>query len=72
MSKQTGTSENYDFYMRMDTTPYIGQWLAISGGKLITHGKRADRVYYKAKKIVGDKIIALSKVSNPGVMSFSI
>jgi len=66
MTKQTGTSENYDFHMKLDTTPYIGEWLAISGGKLIAHGKRADKIYEEAKKKVGKKIIALVKVPEPG------
>ena len=55
---------NYDVFIKMDTTPYQGEWIAIAKGKILAHGKDAEEVYKKAEKKAGNTIISLSKTPN--------
>lgn len=53
---------NYEYFIKANTSEYKGEWVAISGGKIVSHGKDAQIVYNKAKekKLKGD--ISLAKV----------
>lgn len=57
-------SSNYDYFLKMDTAPYRGQWMAIADKKVVAHGKNADEVYKDAQKKSGDKNISLAKAPN--------
>ena len=57
-------SSNYDYFLKMDTAPYKGQWMAIAGKKVIAHGKKADEVYKDAQKKSGGENISLAKAPN--------
>lgn len=59
--KQYKTSSNYNFFIKTDTSAYKGEWLAISGEKIIAHGKDAEEVYKNALKITSAKNISLAK-----------
>ena len=41
-------SSNYDYFLKMDTAPYKGQWMAIAGKKVIAHGKTPKQVVKKS------------------------
>ena len=52
----------------MDTSPFKGEWIAISRRKVIWHGKDAQDVYQKAKKRYPSHDISLAKVPNEQVL----
>ena len=58
------TSSNYDFFIKTDTSPYKGEWIAIAKNKIIAHGQDAENVYKKAVKKAGNKDVSLAKVPN--------
>ncbi len=39
----------YDTFMKMDLAPYQGEWIAICGQEVISHGKKMKTVWEKAK-----------------------
>ena len=49
MGKVKQTS-NYDYFIKLDTKPYIGEWVAIADKKVVSHGKDAQEVYKKARQ----------------------
>lgn len=55
---------NYEYYVKVDTSPYKGQWIAIAGGEIVAHGKEADKVYKQAEKKSRGKEISLAKAPN--------
>lgn len=54
--------QNYNAYMSLDLSQYIGQWIAIFENAVIAHGKNAKEVYQKAMEITNGKKIMLTKV----------
>lgn len=55
---------NYDYFVRMDTSRYKGEWVAIAGKKVVAHGKDAEKVYKEAKKRYKAGDISLAKAPN--------
>lgn len=68
MKKQQKLASNYDYFIRADTSAYKGEWIAISGKKIITHGKDAQEVYKKAKQKNPTTSISLAKVPNEQIL----
>lgn len=60
MSKKS-ISQNYNFFLKVDTSRYKGEWIAIAGRKIVAHGKDAQEVYNIAKKKAPTKHISLAK-----------
>lgn len=48
-------SEEYEYYGRTDWTPYMGEYVAICGNKVIAHSKSFKEVYDAAEKVCGEK-----------------
>lgn len=48
-------SEDYDYFMQLDVSPYEGQWIGICDKKVISHAKSFKEAYQEAKKICGTK-----------------
>ncbi len=42
--------KEYETFMKMDLTPYRGEWIAIYGREVICHGKKFGAVFDQAKK----------------------
>lgn len=61
MRKTKVDSSNYNFFLKMDTSKYKGEWIAISENKVVAHGKDAQEVYKIAKKKSPIKDISLAK-----------
>ena len=53
---------NYEYFIKTDTSLYKGEWIAISQGKIISHGKDAQVAYKKAKEKKPHSDISLAKV----------
>ncbi len=64
--KKTQNS-NYDFFVRTNTSNYQGQWVAIAGKKIVSHGNDAQKVYENAKKKTSTQI-SLAKVPDKQVL----
>ena len=59
---------NYDYFIKADTSSYKGEWVAISGKKIVSHGKDAQDVYQKAQKITRGGNISLAKIPEEQVL----
>lgn len=55
-------SSNYEYFIKADTSPYKGEWVAIAKQKIVAHGKDAEIVYRKANKKYQNDEISLAKV----------
>lgn len=53
---------NYNFFIKTNTSAYKGEWVAISGEKIVSHGRDAQKVYKQAKQIVKTSDISLGKI----------
>lgn len=58
---KTRSSANYLTFLKTDTAKYTGEWIAISGKKVISHGKNAQTVYKAALKKSPSQHISLAK-----------
>lgn len=45
------TDKNYNYFIHADFSRYENEWIAISGKRVIAHGKRADLVIKRAEKL---------------------
>lgn len=72
--KQLKTSKNYNYFIKTDISQYKGEWLAISGDKIIAHGKDAQKVYKDALKKSNAKSVSLAKAPDEQmlVLQFSL
>lgn len=53
---------NYEYFIKANTSDYRGEWVAISKGKIISHGKDAQVVYNKAKEQKPRSNVSLAKI----------
>lgn len=58
---------NYDYFLKVDTSPYKGEWVAIAESKIVAHGKDAQKVYQQAKKKTPEDV-SLAKVPSEQVL----
>jgi hypothetical protein len=59
MSKLT---KNYLNFLKINTSRFKGEWVVLTGKKIIAHGKNADKVYKQAKKSHPREKISLAKI----------
>ena len=71
---QKALSPNYNFFLKMDTSKYKGEWIAIGKNKVIAHGEDAQKVYQVAKKKAPKSDISLAKAPDEQmlVLTFSL
>jgi len=55
-------TDNYAVFMDADLSPFIGEWVAICDGKVISHDPSLKRAFEMAKKECPDKRPLLTKV----------
>jgi len=60
--------EEYEFFLKMDTTPYMGEWIAICGREVVAHSKSLKETYTEAKKVCGDKEPWMAAVPPEGTL----
>jgi hypothetical protein len=53
-----------DYYMKMDMTPYIGEWIAILGREVIAHAKSFSDVHAQVSKIADPSSVLFVPVSD--------
>lgn len=56
------TSPNYEYFLRLDTGPYRGKWIAIAGNKVAATSDQADEAFKLARKKYPQKKISLNKI----------
>ena len=61
-------SDNYDYFMKLDVTPYIGQWVGICDSKVVSHSESFKEAYREAKKFCGHKKPFVAMVPSDQVM----
>ena len=63
-------NENYQFFMKTDINPYIGQWIAICKQKIVAHGKDVKKVFKEAKEKCPRERPLLTRVPDKETMIF--
>jgi hypothetical protein len=54
--------DDFDYYMKMDLTPYLDEWIAICDCKLISHKKKLKDIFSDVDVKCKDKIPLITKV----------
>lgn len=62
MKAKQKVDSNYDFFIKANTSPYKGEWVAISDKRILSHGKDAEKVYKEAKQKSKTSNISLAKI----------
>jgi dihydroxyacetone kinase-like predicted kinase len=56
-------NKNFDFFLEKDFSEYDqGDWVAIYNNKIVSHGKKLEKVVKEAKKHSSMKNILITKV----------
>lgn len=64
MKLASAPTPNYDFFLKTDSSAYKGQWIALSGKKILAHGHDAQKVYQEAQRKYPKQQISLAKAPN--------
>lgn len=62
--------KNYQFFMKANVDPYIGEWVAICNQKIISHGKNVKKVFEESKKKCPKESPLMVRVPNKETMIF--
>jgi hypothetical protein len=46
-----GVDKDYEFFMKADIDPYLGQWIAICHQRIVAHGTDVKKVFNDAKAL---------------------
>lgn len=55
-------SQEFDFFLRANLEKYKGEYVAIVGKKIASHGKNAKEVWEKAKNKFPDSLPTIAKI----------
>ena len=61
-------SEDYDYFMQLDVSPYVGQWVGICNNQVVSHDPSFKEAYKQAKKVCGPKKPFISLVPTDQAM----
>jgi hypothetical protein len=64
------TNDNYLGYMTADLRQYVGEWVAICGGKVVSHDPSIKKAYEEAKRLCHSKRPLLTMVPEEDNMIF--
>ena len=53
---------NYSTFMKMNLTPYSGEWIAICDNKVVSHGKKVKDVLHEVSRKYPSKRPFVAKV----------
>jgi uncharacterized protein DUF5678 len=65
-------NQNYQFYLNLDVSEYVGEWIAINDNKVLAHGKSITKVFKKAAKQSPHKSPLIARVPEKGTSIFKI
>lgn len=60
--KKVKPSPNYEYFLKLETAPYKGKWIAIAENKVAAASSRADDAFKIAKKKYPKSEVSLAKV----------
>lgn len=63
---------NYEYFLKLNTSPYKGKWIAIAENKIAAVGTRADETFKVAKKKYPKSKISLTKVPSQETLVLKI
>lgn len=63
-------TQNYDFFMKLDLSEHIGEWIAVCEGKIVARGRDIKKVYAEAKEKYPNKKPFIAKVPEKETMIF--
>ena len=63
-------TQNYNSFLKVDLSKYIGEWIAICRGKIVAKGKDIEKVYEEAKKKYPKERPLITKVPEKETMIF--
>ena len=63
-------ADNYEVFLETDVSDYIGEWIAICDGKLISHGKNVKEVFIEAKSKCPGKRPLIARIPEKETMIF--
>lgn len=72
MARIKKAKSNYEYFVSKNTSGYRGEWVAISDSKIVAHGRSAQAVYKRAKKLKLSQAISLAKVPKEQLMILKI
>ena len=64
----TPLSQNYDAYLSMDLSGYVGMWIAIFEKKIIASGSNPKEVYQKAMELSQNRRVMIARVPPSGLV----
>jgi hypothetical protein len=62
------TNKSYDYFMKMDTTGFIDEWVAIVDSTVASHGKDVKKVFKEAKEKYPEKRPLIARIPGKEVM----
>jgi len=65
-------NKNYEIFLKTDVSAHIGEWVAISGGKIVAHGKKVKEVLNEANHKCPGKRPLLARVPEKETMIFCL
>ncbi len=68
VKKEMSTQMSYQYFMRTDMSPYVGEWVAIVDREIVAHSPNAKEVYEKAKKAYPRKRPLLTRIPGKETM----
>ncbi|MEK6859727.1 MAG: DUF5678 domain-containing protein [Nanoarchaeota archaeon] len=64
--------DNYELFLETDVSEYIGEWIAICDGKIISHGKKVKEVLAEANNKCPGKKPLIARIPEKETMIFFI
>ncbi|MFA5174515.1 MAG: DUF5678 domain-containing protein [Candidatus Pacearchaeota archaeon] len=63
-------NNNYELFMKTDVSRYIGEWVAICDGKIVSHGKKVKEVLNQATSKCPGKKPLIARIPEQETMIF--
>ena len=60
--KKGKISPNYEYFLKLNTAPYKGKWLAIAKNKVVASSLRADEAFKITRRKYPPNEISLAKI----------
>ena len=63
-------NENYQFFMKTNLEPYIGEWIAVCNKQIVSHGRNVKEVFREAREKCPKERPLVTRVPNKETMIF--
>jgi len=62
--------DNYSVFMQSDLSSFVGEWIAICDGKIVSHNVNLKRAFESAKKNCPNKRPLIARIPSAETMLF--